>query len=938
MKKKRILFGCFIATLSLSISACDLLPENLFNNANKKSSEETSQRSSKSGKSSSSKTSNHVHTFSDDWEYNESTHWHPATCGHSVKSEISPHDYYSVTTQRATCIQEGEAVDICMVCDYRQTRTIPLADHTWVIYDRKEPTCEEPGLYKKTCSYCGKSVEEYVEPLSHSFATRSYVPSTCTTPGSVCEVCTRCGYETTYELPTSPHNWDNETYYPSGEGGRVGYSLKTCKSCGASRIAINVLDGQDPSIFKAGTSFDYGFVKLSKNGTSITYSFEYPYNAIGTMYQHGIFENPYSSGAYSSNSYTYGAQSPYLYNFQVSVNDQNVDMYQASTKTYEEMLSGGEYIYGLSDNNFSPAGDCLIGDVSINAGVNTFTFTRTGSYNLCIDYFVFVIQNSNHVHSRSASWSYDENSHWLRCTDSNCPLPNTRLDSAAHTFGEPVIIKQATCHNDGMQRETCTVCGYYKDTYLPATDHTFEAIGSLEPAEGSAGLDEYGCTTCDTYALRWSALQYDQSLSQYVDTSNSEYVRFQSGMAENRNGEIEAGAHLIYRLNIPRALNNVGLAFNVSQSSSYIFDVATQGASDNGFIYQNGELVPSTKKYGLRVNGVEIQLGDDTYGKSSGSSSSKWYNWPVSFNLVEGINTIDVYCLSGSYRGRMYDFQITNVPYIEPNHTHTPSTGYSYDANNHYHTCTSGDGAKMDVEPHQFGEYITVSEPTCTEYGTIMRKCAVCGYEEYNSVSPNGHVWDEGVATSETIHDGSGTVVYTCQVCGATKTLQSSMQHNFDESRTWYAVNSENVEYTVRYCSTCNKEVQSIPFANGNILSGSYSSGKLNAGTTMRWKFPVRTTGLMSIYIPCRMTSGNTSRPYDPSLYNISVNGVDAEILMPAGTYDELGITSTETNYFKWAEINVSDLDIIDGEITITFTSNNSNYRMIFDGEIRLEY
>ena len=204
MKKKRILFGCFIATLSLSISACDLLPENLFNNANKKSSEETSQRSSKSGKSSSSKTSNHVHTFSEDWEYNENTHWHPATCGHSVKSEISPHDYYSVTTQRATCIQEGEAVDICMVCDYRQTRTIPLADHTWVIYDRKEPTCEEPGLYKKTCSYCGKSVEEYVEPLSHSFATRSYVPSTCTTPGSVCEVCTRCGYETTYELPTSP--------------------------------------------------------------------------------------------------------------------------------------------------------------------------------------------------------------------------------------------------------------------------------------------------------------------------------------------------------------------------------------------------------------------------------------------------------------------------------------------------------------------------------------------------------------------------------------------------------------------------------------------------------------------------------------------------------------------------------------------------------------
>ena len=942
MKKKRILFGCLIAAFSLSVSACDLLPENLFSNFNKRSSsEETSQRSSRSSRSSTSKSSStHVHTFSEDWEFNESSHWHPSTCGHNVKSEVTPHEYYSVVTKKATCMSQGEIVEVCTVCDYRRTRSTPASDHVWTIYDRVEPTCEEPGMYRKICSACGTTTTEYVDPLGHNYVTQSYTAPTCSRSGSIREVCSRCGDEYYSEIPASQHTWSEETYYSSegqeGEG-MVSYSLRTCAVCGASRIAINALECQDPSIFKTGTSYDFGFVKLNKNGASVTYSFNYPFNAFGKMYQHGIFENPYSSSAYSNNSYTYGAQSPYQYNFQVSVNNQNIDLYQASLKTYQEMLIDGEYIEGLTDNNFSPAGDCLIGDVSLTAGINTFTYTRTGSYNLCVDRFVFDVYNSEHVHTKSASWYFDDNSHWFNCIDPNCPVPNTRIDTAAHTFGAPAILTQVTCHSDGLQRETCTVCGYHRDTVLPATDHIFEAIGSLEPAEGSAGLDEYGCTTCDTHALRWSALQYDQSLSQYVDASSSEYVRFQSGMAENRNGVEQVGAHIIYRLNIPIALNNVGLAFNVSQSSSYIFDVASQGSSDNGYIYQNGELVQSTKKYGLRVNDVEIQLGDDLYGKSSSSSSPSWYNWPVRFNLNAGINTIDIYCLSGSYRGRMYEFQITDTPYIEPNHAHTPSTEYYSDANYHYHTCTSGDGAKMDLEPHRFGEYITVTEPTCTEYGTTMRKCAVCGYEEYNSVSPNGHVWGEGVATSGSAHD-AGSVIYTCLVCGETKTVQNAMQHDFDESRTWYAVNSQNVEYSVRYCSTCNKEVQSIPFANGNVLSGGYSSGKLSSGTSMQWKFPVRTTGFISIYIPCKMTSGNTNQTFDPSLYNISVNGVNTEILMPKGTYNELGITSSETNYFKWAEIDVSNLDLIDGEIEITFTSNVSSYRMIFDGEIRLEY
>ena len=86
------------------------------------------------------------------------------------------------------------------------------------------------------------------------------------------------------------------------------------------------------------------------------------------------------------------------------------------------------------------------------------------------------------------------------------------------------------------------------------------------------------------------------------------------------------------------------------------------------------------------------------------------------------------------------------------------------------------------------------------------------------------------------------------------------------------------------------------------------------------------------------MTAGNTRQTYDPSLDNISVNGVNAPILMPEGTYDELGIGSSEPIYFMWAEIDISNFDLPNGEIEISFTSNVSSYRKIFDGEIRIEY
>lgn len=52
----------------------------------------------------------HVHTFSDGYEYNETHHWHPATCGHDVKSGEAVHAF--------DVIEEGGVTTYTCSCGY----------------------------------------------------------------------------------------------------------------------------------------------------------------------------------------------------------------------------------------------------------------------------------------------------------------------------------------------------------------------------------------------------------------------------------------------------------------------------------------------------------------------------------------------------------------------------------------------------------------------------------------------------------------------------------------------------------------------------------------------------------------------------------------------------------------------------------------------------
>jgi len=68
----------------------------------------------------------HVHTFASTWTYDETNHWHEATCGCDIKGSEAAHSMGEWKVTTAPGIEtEGEETSKCTVCDYSIKRAVP---------------------------------------------------------------------------------------------------------------------------------------------------------------------------------------------------------------------------------------------------------------------------------------------------------------------------------------------------------------------------------------------------------------------------------------------------------------------------------------------------------------------------------------------------------------------------------------------------------------------------------------------------------------------------------------------------------------------------------------------------------------------------------------------------------------------------------------------
>ena len=100
-------------------------------------------------------------------------------------------------------------------------------------------------------------------------------------------------------------------------------------------------------------------------------------------------------------------------------------------------------------------------------------------------------------------------------------------------------------------------------------------------------------------------------------------------------------------------------------------------------------------------------------------------------------------------------------------HTHTFAETWTYDEDNHWHAATCEHTSEVSGRAaHTFGNWVTITEQTCTQDGKQERTCTVCGYKEEQTL-PMFAEHDYQVAqeiTATCVRDGQ--ILYECSHCG----------------------------------------------------------------------------------------------------------------------------------------------------------------------------
>ena len=144
------------------------------------------------------------------------------------------------------------------------------------------------------------------------------------------------------------------------------------------------------------------------------------------------------------------------------------------------------------------------------------------------------------------------------------------------------------------------------------------------------------------------------------------------------------------------------------------------------------------------------------------------------------------------------------------------------------------------------------------------------------------------------------------------------------------------------YLCSCGKKYIAIAFKDYSSIDGQYSTsdGKIGGSskvkTTFKWDVPAK-AGNVTLQFNIKMSStsdDHKNHAFDSSLYYVKVNGTTQTILLTSGqTYSQLGLTTTG-QYFGVCSFEVLN----DTNVEIEFMHNNTDYRLLFNEQVRLMY
>ena len=384
----------------------------------------------------------HTHTFSDEWTFDETYHWHAATCEH--KDEISDKaahkwDDGKITTQ-PTETSKGVKTFTCTTCKATKTEEVAQLEHTHTFSDE----WSKDDTYHWHAATCGHDTEISGKEAHKWDDGKITTQPTETSKGVKTFTCTTCKATKTEEVAQLEHqhtfseDWksNNTDHWHECECGEKKDTAKHTEDAGVVTT--------EPTTESTGVR---------------TYSCTVCKMVLRTETIGKLHEHTFSTEWKSDN-----------------------------TDHWHECECGEKKD---TAKHTEDAGVVTTEPTTESTGVRTYSCT------VCKMVLRTETIGKLHEHTFSTKWKSDNTDHWHEC---EC---GEKKDTAKHTEDAGVVTTEPTTESTGVRTYSCTVCKMVLRTEtMPKLEH--QHTMTLTPAKDAtcteAGNIAYNhCSGCNKY-------------------------------------------------------------------------------------------------------------------------------------------------------------------------------------------------------------------------------------------------------------------------------------------------------------------------------------------------------------------------------------------------------------------------------------------------------
>ena len=336
------------------------------------------------------------------------------------------------------------------------------------------------------------------------------------------------------------------------------------------------------------------------------------------------------------------------------------------------------------------------------------------------------------AHSSTGEWQGNDENHWKVCDSCGQNV----VSNEAHTYGEWVTVTEATCHSDGLQQRTCSVCNYVQSKTIPSSTvaHNVSDVWSYDDDYHYYACTNDGCTyTEDKTPHNWIETSRDDAT---CESDGTIYYSCECGATKTE--KIDALGH---KPAANYSIDSTGHWYECENGCGEKLDYAEHNVATLWSSDENSHWHECTDGCGYKTDVATHDWDDGVITKPATADQTGIKMFTC--------NTCE----------RTKEVTITSDG-------HEAAADWQYDEDYHWHNCaTAGCNEVFDKGTHTFDGGVVTTPATCTENGLRTYTCTVCHYYYTEVINATGHDMIHHTAVPATCTVNGTLEYWACENC-----------------------------------------------------------------------------------------------------------------------------------------------------------------------------